>query len=70
MEPEKDPEARLRVETGAAAAKEADKMLVILGLFASFLSILYLTAPSIRFVLIRQLSNTLQSPAVVAACDC
>lgn len=37
----------MRVEAGAVA-KEVDKMLVILGLFASFLSILYLTAPSIR----------------------
>lgn len=30
-------------------------MLIILGLFTCFLSALYLTAPSIRFVLIQQL---------------
>lgn len=37
----------------AATTKEAEKMLVILGLLTSFLSFLYLIAPSIRFVLIQ-----------------
>ena len=37
----------------ATATKEVEKMLVVLGLLTSFLSFLYLIAPSIRFVLIQ-----------------
>lgn len=60
LEPEEDLRARLREVAAEAATRKIDKMLVILVLLTSFLSILYLTAPSIRFVLIQQLKDTLR----------